>query len=716
MNRRNRKILQNSDSLNGGELPTYTNGGTSGNGGLLTNSTSTATARQRRMRSKRNSSVSSSIGIVCGFFLLSSLCIITVQHLGRSSFSSSNQDSPHRFLVNAAANTDNAPPSTIYDIAILGAGPAGLTAGIFGARAGLDVVILGSQAGLLAETPRLENFPGYHGNQKLVGTGEEWLKSTRNQARELGANFALPGLLASSLEVQSGPDDPRFAIHTQLGIFQARSVIVATGATSRKLNLEYEPELWGRHLHNCAICDGPMYKDKTVVVVGGGDAAIDAAIYLSRQTKRVILVHRQNTFDKVKAQSSLTLVRETSNIDIYTPHVVIEWNTETINGDLMLTGVTIQNQSDQERILIACDGAFLMIGATPNTEWLYKTLLVDDHGLIQLGGDDETSTTSGMVSATSLLGVFAAGEVVDAQYKQAITAAAEGAQAALDAERWLRSQHENTAQRVSAGKIAARRDEKEPEPEPQPESKDDTGDDCDLTKQDCINHIVHKYPVVVFSKPWCPYCRKALEALAIEGVANPYVIDLSKHPNTSAIQSTLASMTGGRRTVPNVFVGGTSIGGGDETVNLQAARKLNGLLVQAGALKAKKVEVSKSVVDLGPPPNRNYGCDLGTEDCITQIVNKYPLVLFSLSWCPECHRMLELLATVGIQHPHIIDLDDYKRNGTSKKIRATLVQKAKSNQVPSLFVGGEALGRHYNVLQLNRSGQLVPKLQAAGLL
>jgi glutaredoxin 3 len=381
-----------------------------------------------------------------------------------------------------------------------------------------------------------------------------------------------------------------------------------------------------------------------------------------------------------------------------------------------------EDQSNQETKYIACDGAFLMIGATPNTDWLSNTLLLDMYGLIRLDKHEENLAPAGMVTATSLPGVFAAGEVGDAQYKQAITAAAEGAQAALDAERWLRNQQPNTIDinkederqaPVEDQKLVEQgiRQEKDP--------RDDSDDDCDLARQECIDQIIHKYPVVVFSKPYCPYCRMALEALAIEGLPNPHIVDLSEHSNARVIQSTLASMTGGRRTVPNVFVGGTSIGGGDETVRLQATGKLKPLLVQAGAIKMRQSQEQiqdKDAIDLGPPSNGDYGCDLGTEDCITKIVDQYPLVLFSLSWCPECHRMSELLATVGIHQPHIIDLDDYKKDGTNLKIRQSLVKKAKSNQVPSLFVGGEALGRYSSVLQLNQSGQLVPKLQAAGLI
>mmetsp|Transcript_38534 Transcript_38534/g.93222 ORF Transcript_38534/g.93222 Transcript_38534/m.93222 type:complete len:804 (-) Transcript_38534:126-2537(-) len=799
---RNRKFLPNGseESSSGGgaingELPMY-NSITNGNGGSAHNNNNhqasailpgspASTRRRRRVpRSKKQiRELPSAIVTIFAFFAVASLGIVGWNHLhpheqhihpfqkGRHKVGSM-----HRFLARAEESSsipsseklmdppamEVASSNVEYDIAILGAGPAGLSAAIYGARAGLQVVVLGSQVGLLSETPLLENFPGFFpypssgqdegGSSSMAYTGENWLKMTRNQAHRLGAHFAMPGLLAQSVEIKSEGTaaGKQFSISTQLDSFEAKSIIVATGATSKRLDLPHEESLWGRHLHNCAICDGPSYLGKNVVVIGGGDAAIDAAIYLSRQCQKVTLVHRRNTFDKAKALASLELVKQTSNIEILTPYVVQKWNTKKLSGDedLVLTGVTLNHVKNKQVLNIECDGAFLMIGATPNTDWISNRLTLEENGLIRLNNNSNndylsSSNTAGMVSATSVEGIFAAGEVIDAKYKQAITAAAEGAQAALDAERWLRSQQNGPITRAAA-KMAIQENnnnnrnqaivdqaqqqqqvQTEPEKERELEKNKDNNnnDDCNLTEKDCITHIVQKYPVVVFSKPWCPFCRRALEALSIAGLPKPYVVDLSQYPNAFQIQSTLANMTGGRRTVPNVFVGGTSIGGGDETVALQAAGKLRPLLIKVGAIvvdhDAEPAEESLETAvnhDLGPPPNGDYGCDLATLECIQKIVKKYPLVLFSLSWCPECHRMFELLGTVGISKPHIIDLDNYKNNRTDRKIRASLVELARSNQVPSLFVGGEALGRYYNVLQLHQSQQLVPKLKATGLL
>jgi glutaredoxin len=166
----------------------------------------------------------------------------------------------------------------------------------------------------------------------------------------------------------------------------------------------------------------------------------------------------------------------------------------------------------------------------------------------------------------------------------------------------------------------------------------------------------------------------------------------------------------GRRTVPNVFVDAISIGGGDEMVQFQSSGQLKILLEEAGA--TSKVGITEDAIYFGPPPNGKYDCDLATDECITNIVNQYPLVLFSLSWCPECHRMFELLAMVGIPNPHVIDLDDYP--GIKQDIRYQLWTRAKSKSVPSLFIKGEALGGFVNVNGLYQSGELVPILQKAG--
>ena len=611
------------------------------------------------------------------------------------------------------------PVDGIYDVAVLGAGPAGLTAAIFAARAGLSVVVLGSQTGLLSETPRLDNFPSF----ATRTSGKDWLLATRDQAIQFGATFAMPGLLALSLQQEpidvnapaSDPSNSVFRLPTQLDPYKAHSVIVATGATPRQLGLPKEDLLWGNTLHSCAICDGNLYKGKTVMVVGGGDAAMDAAIMLARQAKHVVLVHRRAEF-RAKSKITIQLVQETSNIQILTPFVVSQWEVDQEDN---LIGARIKGTKDDgEQPVIPCDGAFILIGATPNTDWLVShensaVVDLDEDGLIKIQKQDGRTTSS-------LPGVFAAGEVTDNVYKQAITAAAAGAQAALDAERWLRQSRGVDAvnQHQKQPIVVIRKEEEEEEEEV---SRDEVSDDndqsktnCDLTKQNCILEIVKTHLVVVFEKPWCPYCRKALEALGIAGLteesSNLYIIDVTEHlDQMRAIQNTLKSLTG-RRTVPNVFVAGNSIGGGDETALMHRQGKLKPLLESVGAI-LPATATKDSEADSGATDVENELCDLTTQECILSIAKAHPVLLFSLKTCPECVRMLELLSMVGVSDPYIIDLKDHRE--ISQNIRYELVKLSGTNQVPNLFIGGESIGRYRDAQKLHDAELLIPKLEAA---
>ena len=282
-----------------------------------------------------------------------------------------------------------------------------------------------------------------------------------------------------------------------------------------------------------------------------------------------------------------------------------------------------------------------------------------------------------------------------------------------------------------------------------------------MTLQDCINRIIHKYPVVVFSKPSCPYCRKALEALSLAGISQNeksehndavlHVIDLSQHSNTQEIQRTLKTMTG-RRTVPNVFVGGTSIGGGDETSKFQKNGQLVPLLEKAGAFIKKNIEndndtdtssslmknksssssdiiikdgiekveektntsIDRKTVDKVAHATNDVGgesCDLAYEECFLEIIDKYSVVMFSLSWCPECKRMLELLNRIGVDttnnQVHIIDLDDYKP--ISGAIRQHMKKLTGRRSVPNLFIDSEFIGGFSQTNEMHEQGQLIPK-------
>jgi len=601
----------------------------------------------------------------------------------------SSRNSATRMLLDAVALGVDGP---IHDIVIAGAGPAGLTAALFGARAGLDVMVLGSETGLLSETKHLDNFPSY-----TDGNGPAWLKATKQQALHFGAKFATPGVLANELQHQSrsglftlttnSPNAKEQTIH-------AWSVIVATGASPRHLGLPNEELMWGKTLHNCAICDGHLYLDKTVLVVGGGDSAMDAAILLARYAKQVYVVHRRNQWSG-KNQAAVDVATNTGNIQLLQQYVVKEWE---LDSEKQLTAARIQNtDNDKDEKLLSIDGAFVMIGADPNTDWLQGVVKLDEEGLVRLGGATKTSAS----------GIFAIGEVADNVYKQAITASAAGAQAAIDAERWLRETrgvHKHVAVHDTSPVSSQQRMDQEQERRTEEPQQNDNTFKCDLSQQDCITQVVNSHPVVIFSKSWCPFCRKAMEALAAAGITEPFVIDLTENPNSRDVQGTLRSMTG-RRTVPNVFVGGKSVGGGDETATLQAQGKLVPLLVEAGALEgeadAEETELTKG-----------EDCNLAEQSCIEAIIKKYPVVMFSLEWCPECKHTLELLGSIGAKIPHIIDLDDYKE--ISQEIRYHMMNISGRRSVPNLYIGGEFFGGFRQTSKMHAEGKLVSKLHEVG--
>jgi thioredoxin reductase (NADPH) len=637
----------------------------------------------------------------------------------------------------------------IYDVIVAGAGPSGLTAALFASRAGLKVHVLGSPStGLLSQTKHLDNFPSFvgKGNGDPL-SGPEWVEATLMQAKSWGATFGPPGLFATSMERQriavarahddKDERDVFFALTTGDNSEQeihAWSVIVASGAIPSTLGLDGEDLLWGVSLHNCAICDGHLYqktekRPSTVLVVGGGDAALDAALLLARYATKVVLVHRRDEFTSVHNLASLDAVRSAANIETMTPYVVNQWITKEddpsqLVGAQLLSADNAGEEGVGSPKQLDIDGAFVMIGAKPNTQWTKNVgIALNEEGLIKTTADLPTTTnpsSRSMITASSVSGLFAAGEVTDNIYKQAITAAAAGAQAAIDAERWLREQRGVTgmASSIAVGISAAAADTRKMEPveveEDSPkidvltDDRTPGPDNCDLVSEDCIRSIVDVYPVVVFSKPWCPFCRKALEALSLAGISEDsekrLVIDLSKHSNTQEIQSTLQRMTG-RRTVPNVFVGGKSIGGGDETRAFQQSGKLAPMLEKAGALGHEDSSDSE-----------DESCDLSSEECIRDIIQKYPILLFSLSWCPECKASLELLDGMGISEDkiHIIDLDDYKE--IALDIRQHMLTLSGRRSVPNLFVGGDYVGGYHNTVKLQKTGELLAKFQGVGAL
>lgn len=340
----------------------------------------------------------------------------------------------------------------VYDVIVVGCGPAGLTASLYASRIGLSVLVIGSpSSGSLSGTNSLDNFPSFSVDR---GSGQRWLDETMKQTKSFGAKFVDPLWLATELTSSNNNNNYEHVVtvsnsnHDRQITLQTKSVIVATGSSPRKLNLPLEAELWGRHLHNCALCDGDLYASRSpgygtsVAVIGGGEAALEAVSLLSRLGANIHWIHRRSNFRA--RQNALDKVRNLSNVKIWQPFVVTEWVVEEIEGQTVLVGVRIVGSNadgiaDPEAtssLTIPCDGAFLMLGSTPNTKWLKDSgIELDSTGLIKLASsiDDvkmhhELLTLSS--SSTSLNGVFSAGEVSDAMYKQALTASSDGAKAA----------------------------------------------------------------------------------------------------------------------------------------------------------------------------------------------------------------------------------------------------------------------------------------------
>lgn len=298
------------------------------------------------------------------------------------------------------------------DLIIIGSGPAGLTAAIYAARADLKpLVIEGIQpGGQLTITTEVENFPGFpEGIQ-----GPELMERMRQQAQKFGSEHVFD--LVTRVDFSRRP----FEVYIGETKHEAKTVIVATGASARWLGLEGEKRLQGRGVSACATCDGFFFRDMKVAVVGGGDSAVEEATFLSRFAREVVIVHRRN---ELRASA---VMRERAARD---PKISFLWDSlpEEILGDDVVTGMKVRNVKTGEVSVVPLDGVFMAIGHTPNTEVLKGHLDLDEKGYLKVDH----------MTRTSVPGVFGCGDVVDTRYRQAITAAGWGAMAALDAQHWL---------------------------------------------------------------------------------------------------------------------------------------------------------------------------------------------------------------------------------------------------------------------------------------
>ena len=302
--------------------------------------------------------------------------------------------------------------STIEKLVIIGSGPAGLTAAIYAARGALNpVVISGREAGgQLTLTTDVDDYPGFpQGIQ-----GPDLMDKFRKQAERFNVRFINQDVL--SVDFSKKP----FVINTEDGSLKTESVIIATGASAMWLNLESEQRLRGKGVSACAVCDGFFFKDKDVIVVGGGDTAMREAQFLSKLCKSVNIVHRRDT---LRAQPALVELVKSK------PNVKFIWNTEVIEflGQDKLEKVRLKNTQDGKVMEIPIDGVFVAIGHKPNTQFLKEQLDLDAKGYVVVVNETHTK----------IPGVFVAGDVADHKYRQAVTAAGAGCMAALDVEEYL---------------------------------------------------------------------------------------------------------------------------------------------------------------------------------------------------------------------------------------------------------------------------------------
>ncbi|MBQ2676930.1 MAG: thioredoxin-disulfide reductase [Clostridia bacterium] len=300
----------------------------------------------------------------------------------------------------------------IYDMVIIGGGPAGYTAALYATRAGFDTAVVErlSAGGQVALTGVIDNYPGF----ELGIDGFELGMKMQQGAERFGATTHYTEVLSVELSEKIK------VVHTDSGVIKGKTLVIATGANPRELGLQREKELVGKGVHYCAHCDGRFYKDKTVVVIGGGNSAVSDALYLSNIAKKVILVHRRDTLTATKIYHDPLM--KAQNVEFCWNSVV-----EQLVADQRVSGVVIRNVKDNTRTQIDCDGVFISIGRQPATAFLKDKLQLDNVGYIIA---DETTKTE-------IDGVFAAGDVRTKALRQIVTAVADGAVAVHYAEEYL---------------------------------------------------------------------------------------------------------------------------------------------------------------------------------------------------------------------------------------------------------------------------------------
>jgi thioredoxin reductase (NADPH) len=302
-------------------------------------------------------------------------------------------------------------------VLIIGSGPAGLTAAIYAARADLEPLVIAGfvPGGQLMITSEVENFPGFPEGIE----GPALMADMRAQAERFGAR--MHDLDAETVDFSERP----FKVTAGGTEYTADSVIVATGASAIWLDLENETRLRGRGVSACATCDGFFFRDKKIAVVGGGDSALEEALFLTKFASEVVLIHRRDEFRGSRIMQNRALTH---------PKVSVEWNTQVTDvlGEDKIEGLELTDTASGEKREMPIEGLFIAIGHKPNTDVFKSHLDIDDKGYLEVV--DQT--------LSNVEGVFVAGDVHDHRYRQAITAAGDGCRAAIDAERWLEAQGE----------------------------------------------------------------------------------------------------------------------------------------------------------------------------------------------------------------------------------------------------------------------------------
>lgn len=289
-----------------------------------------------------------------------------------------------------------------YDMIIVGSGPAGLTAGVYGKRAGLKVMLLESgfiQGGQIVNTYEVDNYPGLPGI-----SGLDLAEKMKEHVTGLGVEIRRGKVQGISL------DGEWKVVHTKKADYRGKTVVLASGAVHRKLDVPGEEELSGMGVSYCATCDGAFFKDKTVAVVGGGDVAVEDAVFLARSCRKVYLIHRR---EQLRAAQVLQDALKDC------PNIAYIWNNtvEKIHGEQQAEGITLRQTLTGEESYLDVDGIFIAVGTVPDTGYVKGLVELDDSGYIKAGEDGRTSVS----------GIYAAGDVRTKQLRQIITAAADGA-------------------------------------------------------------------------------------------------------------------------------------------------------------------------------------------------------------------------------------------------------------------------------------------------